>query len=201
MDQEVLSELGYTPENIMSLFIPNTYQVYWNTSPQNLLKRLQVENDAFWAKKNRREKAKSLGLSTQEVYTLASIVEKESLVMDEKPIIAGVYLNRLKKGMLLQADPTVVFAVGDFSIQRVLNKHLAIDSPYNTYKNVGLPPGPICMPSISSIDGVLNAEKHNYIFFCAKPNSGGRHAFANTLAGHNRNAAIYRNWLQANQIR
>jgi UPF0755 protein len=200
-DSTLLAKYGYTPENIISMFIPNTYEVYWNISIENLMDRMQKEHDLFWSKKDRLEKAADLALSTHEVYILASIVEKESLLNDEKPIIAGVYLNRLKKGMLLQADPTVVYATGDFGIQRVLNKHLAIDSPYNTYKYVGLPPGPICMPTITSIDGVLNAEDHNYIFFCAKPESGGRHAFASTLSGHNRNATEYRNWLQANRIK
>ena len=200
-DETFLESIGYNRQNLMCLFIPNTYEIYWDTKPEELISRMKREHETFWAKDDRLLKAEALGLDQNEVYTLASIVEKESLVRDEKPIIAGVYLNRLERGMLLQADPTVVFAVGDFSIQRVLNKHLEIDSPYNTYKNTGLPPGPICMPSISSIDGVLNAVDHNYIFFCAKPESGGRHAFASNLSGHNRNAKTYRDWLQANRIR
>lgn len=200
-DTSVLNRLGYTKETLISLFIPNTYEIYWDTDPVQLLSRMENEHKKFWSKNDRLEKAKKLDLDTKEVYTLASIVEKESLVKEEKPRIAGVYLNRIERGMLLQADPTVVFGVGDFTIQRVLNKHLAFDSPYNTYMYPGLPPGPICMPTISSIDGVLNKEDHNYIFFCAKPESGGRHAFASSLSGHNRNARIYRNWLQENRIR
>lgn len=200
-DTSVIHPLGYTKETIISLFIPNTYEIYWDTDPVQLLSRMKNEHTKFWSQNDRLAKAEKLGLDTKEVYTLASIVEKESLVKNEKPRIAGVYLNRLERGMLLQADPTVVFGVGDFTIQRVLNKHLAHDSPYNTYIYAGLPPGPICMPTISSIDGVLDVEDHNYIFFCAKPESGGRHAFASNLAGHNRNARVYRSWLQENRIR
>ena len=141
-----------------------------------------------------------IGLSKEEAYTMASIVQKESNSVKEKPIIAGLYLNRIKKGMLLQADPTVIFGVGDFEIRRVLNKHLAYDSPYNTYMYAGLPPGPICMPDISSIDAVVNPEKHDYLYFCVSPGTGFEHAFAKTLTQHNRNAQRYRKWLNSQKI-
>jgi len=200
-DQEFCQQRGLDTLNIMSLFIPNTYQFFWNTSALQLIRRMEKEHERFWQSEGRQEKADSLGLSRSEVFTLASIVEKETLVSSEKRTVAGVYLNRLRKGMLLQADPTVVFAVGDFSLQRVLNRHLAFESPYNTYLNQGLPPGPICMPDITTIDAVLNAEDHDYLYFCAKPGGGGRHAFAKTHRGHLKNAREYRNWLKANRIR
>jgi UPF0755 protein len=200
-DPEICAQRGLDTNNIMTLFIPNTYEFYWNTNAIQLIRRMEKEHARFWAAENRLEKAKKLGLEEDEVFTLASIVEKETLFNSEKPRVAGVYLNRLKKGMLLQADPTVVYAVGDFTIRRVLNKHLEVDSPYNTYKNLGLPPGPICMPDIGTIDAVLNAEDHDYIFFCAKPESNGKHAFAKTLRGHLKNARIYQDWLRARKIR
>jgi UPF0755 protein len=182
------------------MFIPNTYQFFWNTDPKDFLNRMKREHDKFWTKE-RLEKAKKIGLTPEEVFTLASIVEKETLAKEEKPVIASVYLNRLKRDMLLQADPTVVYAAKDFGIQRVLNKHLKIDSPYNTYKNKGLPPGPICMPDVGTIDSVLNAKDTDYLFFCAKPNGHGRHAFAKTNRQHVNNANRYRKWLNKNKIR
>lgn len=200
-NEPLLRSLGYTRETALCLFIPNTYELYWNTSVENFLHRMSKENERFWTSSDRDQKAQKLGLSRKEVYTLASIVEKETLLSSEKRRIAGVYLNRLKKGIRLQADPTVVFAVGDFTIRRVLNKHLEFDSPYNTYLYGGLPPGPICMPEIESIDAVLSAEKHNYIFFCAEPGYSGAHAFAETLAGHMANARKYQSWLSENSIR
>jgi len=187
-NQSVISEKGYTDETLMSLFIPNTYEFFWNTNAEKFLEKMIKEHNVFWKKNNREKKAAALNMSKEEVYTLASIVERETNAKSEKPRIAGVYLNRLKKGMLLQADPTAVFATRDFTARRVLNKHINFDSPYNTYKYVGLPPGPISIASISSIDAVLNAESHEYIFFCAKPDNSGLHAFAKTLSGHNRNA-------------
>ena len=165
----------------------------------SFIKRMHSENKNFW-NRDRRSSLESLGLNKEECYTLASIVQKESNSNQEKPRIAGVYLNRLQKDMLLQADPTVIFAVGDFTIRRVLNKHLKIDSPYNTYKYTGLPPGPIGMPDISSIDAVLNAEEHNYLYFCVKPGNSSEHAFASSLAQHNRNARKYQNWLNSKRI-
>jgi UPF0755 protein len=200
-NQEFCQVRGLDTNTIMTLFIPNTYEFYWNTSALQLVRRMEKEHAKFWKAMDRMQKADSLGLTKEEVFTLASIVEKETLVNDERPEVAAVYLNRLKKGMLLQADPTVVYAVGDFSLRRVLNKHLKIDSPYNTYVYSGLPPGPICMPDIGTIDAVLNPNNHNYIYFCAKPNGGGRHAFAKTLRGHMKNARAYQSWLKSRNIR
>ena len=194
-DSALLKELGYTPETIISVCIPNTYEMYWDTDGPSFLKRMVKEHKAFWEKNNRKAKAESLQLSPVQVYTLASIVERESNHQPERPTIAGVYLNRLKIEMLLQADPTSVFATRDFGARRVTNFHTGFDSPYNTYRYKGLPPGPISMASISSIDAVLNYEKHNYLYFCAKPDESGQHAFAATLSGHNVNANRFRAWL------
>lgn len=196
----LVSEAGYDQETLMSLFIPNTYKVYYNISKEDLFKRLIKENKKFWTEE-RKAKAEVLGLTPKEVYTLASIVDKESLKADEKNRIAGVYLNRLDRGIALEADPTVVFALKQFDLRRILYKHLEYDSPYNTYKYPGLPPGPIGMSSISGIDAVLEKEDHEFIFFCAKPDGNGRHAFAKTLAGHNRNARKYQQWLNSRGIR
>lgn len=190
-DEAYIRSLGYTPETLMSLFIPNTYEFFWNSTPKQFVERMVKEHDAFWEKDNRRAKAERLNMTPEQVYTLASIVEKETNQNAEKSRIAGVYLNRLEQGMRLQADPTVVFAVREFGLKRVLNRHLEFDSPYNTYKYAGLPPGPIAMASISSIDAVLNAEDHDYIFFCAKGDGSGLHAFAETLSGHNQNVDRY----------
>lgn len=195
MDDTFLEEQGFTKETLMSVFIPNTYDMYWNTKPKEIFKRMKREHDTFWGKDGRLAKAKALNRSPQEIYTLASIVEKETNKNDEKQRMAGVYLNRLRIGMPLQADPTAVFATRDFEARRVLNKHLQFDSPYNTYLYKGLPPGPIAMASIASIDAVLNYEKHKYLYFCAKPNDSGYHAFAKNLKGHNVNAAKFRRWL------
>jgi len=200
-DTAFLKRNGYTKETFISLFIPNTYDFYWNTKPKDFVERMVKEHDKFWAAKERKNKTVDLKMTPEEIYTLASIVEKETNQNHEKPTIAGVYLNRLEKGMLLQADPTVVFANMDFTIRRVLNKHLTKDSPFNTYLYAGLPPGPISTASIASIDAVLNHEDHNYIYFCAKPNNSGSHAFAKTLAGHNRNANKFRMWLSKRGIR
>ncbi|MCB9298711.1 MAG: endolytic transglycosylase MltG [Lewinellaceae bacterium] len=200
-DEDYLASIGYTPETLMSMFIPNTYEFFWNTSPRGFVERMAKEHDAFWEKDNRLQKAEALGLKPQEVYTLASIVEKETLVNKEKPRMAGVYLNRLRTGMRLQADPTAVFARRDFDTPRVTHYHTKFDSPYNTYLYAGLPPGPISMASISSIDAVLNAEEHDYIFFCAKGDGSGLHAFAKTLGGHNDNVAEYKRNLTKRGLR
>jgi len=200
-DQAFCQQRGLDTNTIMSLFIPNTYQFFWNTSALQLVRRMEKEHARFWNDKNRKAKADSLGLSAAEVFTLASIVEKETLFSSEKTTVAGVYLNRLEKGMLLQADPTVVYGVGDFTLRRVLKKHLKYDSPYNTYIYEGLPPGPICMPDVETIDAVLNPKDHDYIFFCAKPGGVGKHSFAKTLRGHNQNAKKYQNWLRERRIR
>jgi UPF0755 protein len=190
-----LDSIELNPEILMSYIIPNTYQFFWNTSTESFMKRMLQEHRKFWNKEDRQTKAYSLGMTELEVYILASIVERESQVKSERPIIAGLYLNRLKTNMKLQADPTVVFAVGDFSLKRVLYDHLLIDSPYNTYLYEGLPPGPICMASINSIDAVLNAVQHDYVYMCAKPDLSGGHVFSETYAQHLKNAAIYRVWL------
>jgi len=183
--------LGFDTTTVLAMFIPNTYELYWNTSAQNLMQRMKSEYDKFWtpARDAAREK---LGLTRVQVSTLASIVEAEQQQHpDERPRIAGVYLNRLKRGMKLQADPTVVYANGDFGIKRVLNVHLQKDSPYNTYKYAGLPPGPIDLPSIASIDAVLHPEQNDYLYFCAKDDFSGYHAFAATQQQHLVNARRY----------
>lgn len=187
---------GFTKESVIGMFIPNTYQVYYTVSPESLLKKLNGEYHAFW-NADRMAKAESLGLTPQEVSTLASIVQAESVKADESPIIAGLYYNRLQRGIPLQADPTLVFASGDFTIKRVLNEHKEIDSPYNTYKYRGLPPGPINMPSIQSLDAVLNYKKHNYIYMCAKEDFSGYHNFTSNLKQHNVNAKKYQRALSA----
>lgn len=201
MDPETTEQYGLTAESMMSLFIPNSYQIYWDAKPEAIVSKLASETETFWSKKDREAKASALGLSKSEVYTLASIVEKESQNKEERPMVAGVYLNRIRRGMKLEADPTVVFATGLFDLRRVLFKHLEYDSPYNTYKYEGLPPGPIYMPSINSIDAVLNAEEHDYIFFCAKPGYNSEHLFAKTNAQHVRNARKYQRWLSSQGIR
>ena len=188
---ETIELLETTEENIMTYFIPNTYEVYWSESPTEILKRMKREHERFWYANNRIEKAKALEMTKEEVYTLASIIEKETNQNQEKPKMAGALLNRLKIGMPLQADPTVVFATRDFTAKRVLNKHLQYDSPYNTYMYSGLPPGPIAMASIASIDAILNAEDHKYLYYCAKGDGSGLHNFATNLISHNRNSKIY----------
>lgn len=190
-NDSLLTAMGYTRENLMSLFIPNTYECYWDMEPLEFMDRMAREHKKFWEKDGRLEKAKALGMTPEEVYTLASIVEKETLKNVEKPRIAGAYLNRLKVNMRLQADPTLVFATRDFETRRVLNYHKEFVSPYNTYMYAGLPPGPIAMSSISSIDAVLNPENHNYVYFCAVGDGSGLHAFAETLEGHNVNKKRY----------
>ena len=198
-NEAYLATLGFDTTTIVSMFIPNTYQVYWTTTAPKLMERMKKEYDTFWTAE-RKAKAQKLGLSPKEVSTLASIVQAETIKNDEKPRVAGVYLNRLKKNMLLQADPTVVYAVRDFTIRRVLNTHLRHQSPYNTYINKGLPPGPINVPTISSIDAVLNPENHEYIYFCAKEDFSGYHAFARTEEEHQANARRFHAALNARKI-
>jgi UPF0755 protein len=184
-DKEFLSQkYGMTPVNILTMFIPNTYEFYWNMSAEQFLDRMALEYKAYWTDE-RKEKARKAGLSQTEVSVLASIVQAEqSRHHDEKPIIAGLYLNRIKKGMMLQSDPTLVYAHGDFSIKRVLNVHKEIDSPYNTYKYAGLPPGPINLPEISSLNAVLDHQKNDYIFMCAKDDFSGYHYFSKSYDQH-----------------
>lgn len=198
-DEEKIKEFGFTPETFRAMFIPNTYEFYWTTTADEFARRMKTEYDRFW-NDERKKKAEDIGLKPVEVIILASIVQSETAKKDELKTVAGLYINRLKKGQLLQADPTVKYAVGDFSIKRVLNTHLEIDSPYNTYKYPGLPPGPINFPEIAAIDAVLNYEKHNYLYMCAREDFSGYHNFASTLAEHNRNAANYRAALNKNKI-
>jgi UPF0755 protein len=196
---EVAGRFGFNQLTFMTMFIPNTYEMWWNTSEDELFARAAKEYKQFW-NGDRIAKARKLGLSQSEVSILASIVQRETTKNDEKPRVAGVYYNRLKKGMLLQADPTLVYAVGDFTIRRVLNKHKKVDSPYNTYIHKGLPPGPICLPSIASIDAVLNVEDHQYIFFCARPDGSGYHDFAVTYRQHLNNARAFQRELNRRKV-
>ncbi|MCD4697185.1 MAG: endolytic transglycosylase MltG [Bacteroidales bacterium] len=199
-DSVFLQSLGVNTETALTIIIPNTYKVYWNIPANDLFERLYDEYKKFWTDE-RLTKANESGMTPGEVFIMASIIDKETNKNDEKATIAGVYKNRIKYNWRLQADPTVVFAWGDFSIRRVLNIHKQIDSPYNTYIEYGLPPGPICVPSIASIDAVLNAEDHTYMFFCAKDDFSGYHAFSSTNAGHAINANKYRRALDERNIR
>jgi UPF0755 protein len=198
-DSVYIRSFDFEEETILSLFVPNTYEFWWNTSATGLFDRMHQEYQKFWTEE-RKQKAAALGLSQKEVSTLASIVQAESQKADERPRIAGVYLNRLRIGMALQADPTLVFAAGDFTIKRVTAKQIAIDSPYNTYKNTGLPPGPINLPDISAVDAVLNAEQHEYVYFCAKEDFSGYHSFAVSYNEHLINARRYQKALDAANI-
>ncbi len=200
IDSMYIDTLGFTKENIYTLFIPNTYELYWNTNEKAFMKRMLKEYQAFW-NTERLVKANALKMSSQEVGVLASIVDQEALINSEMPRISGVYINRLRKKMKLEADPTVIFANGDFSIQRVLNKLLRKDSPYNTYMYRGLPPGPISMPSQAAIDAVLNYETHSYLYFCAKDDFSGYHAFASSFAQHKENARKFQRALSARGIK
>ncbi|MCH7408213.1 endolytic transglycosylase MltG [Belliella sp. DSM 111904] len=198
-DSVNIRKFGFEAETIMSMFIPNTYEVWWNTSPENLFDKMHKEYEKFWSSE-RKQKAEELGLSQVEVSTLASIVQAETQKADERPKVAGVYLNRLRLNMLLQADPTLVFATGDFSLKRVLNVHKELDSPYNTYKYAGLPPGPINLPEISALDAVLNYQDHDYLYFCAKDDFSGYHAFATNFNEHLVNARKYQQALNKAKI-
>jgi len=199
-DEQFLTELGFTKETLPALFIPDTYQIYYDIDAEEFVEKFQTFYRQFWNEK-RLHQAFSLSLTPVEVTTLASIVEEENYKEFEKPIIAGVYINRLNIGMKLQADPTVKFAVGDVTLQRILFKHLETDSPYNTYMYTGLPPGPIRFPMPSTIDSVLRYTKHNYLYMCAKEDFSGEHNFAATHAEHERNATKYRNALNKLQIK
>lgn len=197
---DLLTEFNIDTENNLSLFIPNSYEFFWNTSADKIAQKLAKEYRKFWTEE-RLQKAKNRNLTPQEVSVLASIVQKETAKVEERPRVAGVYLNRIETGMPLQADPTIIYAIkrqsNDFDqvIKRVLKADLAINSPYNTYLNAGLPPGPIAMPDISSIDAVLNAEKHDYLYFCATPEKPGYHAFATNYNQHLVNARKYSEWV------
>lgn len=189
-DSATCAEYGYTPKTIIAMFIPNTYDFYWNISVKTLLERMKRENEKFWTFE-RLEKAKNADLSPIEVVTLASIVDEETANVDEMPMIAGMYINRLRIDMPLQADPTVKFANGDFEARRIYNSMLRVDNPYNTYKYKGLPPGPIRLPSLQAVDAVLNFVHHDYLYMCAKEDFSGTHNFAKTYAEHQQNAAKY----------
>lgn len=190
-DDGFLSEFGFDSETVLGMILPDTYHIFWTASPEEVIRRLGTEYGRFWDER-RRSEAAAIGLTPLEVSTLASIIMEESNVVDEYPVIAGVYLNRLHKGMKLQADPTARFASGDFTLTRVLKSHTRIDSPYNTYMYHGLPPAPINVASKAAIEGVLHAQKHDYLYFCARPEFDGRHNFAATYSEHLRNAAAYR---------
>lgn len=194
------SKYGFNNENILVMIIPNTYEFYWNTSAEDFFSRMAKEYKTFW-NDDRKQLASNDGITQTEVSILASIVQQEAYKIDEMPVIAGVYINRLHKGMRLQADPTVIYAVGDFTLHRVLKKHLECESPYNTYLHEGLPPGPICIPWQKSIDAVLNYQKHQYLYFCAKEDFSGYHNFAKTGAEHQKNAAKYQNALNKRNIK
>jgi UPF0755 protein len=195
----LISKYGLNSNNIYTLFIPNTYEMYWNTTPANFLDKMYAEYLKFWDS-SRKQKAQALKLSPSEVYILASIVDAEAIFNKEMPIIAGLYLNRLNKGILLQADPTVIFANNDFTVKRVTNKLLAVNSKYNTYKYAGLPPGPIMMPSIAAIDAVLNKNQNDYLYMCAKEDFSGYHNFAANVQQHDANAKKYRAALNNRKI-
>lgn len=190
-DSATIATYGFNRNTVIAMFIPNTYQFHWNTSATQWMERMNKEWQSFWTDE-RRHKADSVGLTPIEVSILASIVDEETSKNDEKPTVAGLYLNRLRNGIPLQADPTVKFALGNFALRRILKRDLEIDSPYNTYKYAGLPPGPIRLASITAIDAVLNAQNHKYLYMCAKEDFSGHHNFAKTLDEHNRNAAKYR---------
>ena len=203
-NKDFLSKNNLTEKSVLQIFIPNSYQFYWSTSAENFRNKIFKEYNRFW-NQSRLKKAKALNLSKSEVITLASIVQKETAKKEERPIVAGLYLNRLKKGWPLQADPTIIYCIKqnkgeDYVVKRVLTADLKIKSPYNTYKNKGLPPTLIAMPDISAIDGVLNAQKHNYLYMCANVDKLGYHAFAKSLSQHNRNAVKYHQWMNKQRV-
>lgn len=204
-DSLFLSKNNLTKKSVLQIFVPNSYQFYWNTSPKKFRDKIFKEYKRFW-NPSRRRKAAKLNLSVAEVITLASIVQKETSKEIERPIVAGLYLNRLKKDWPLQADPTIIYCIKEnkgqnYKVKRVLNTDLEINSPYNTYKNKGLPPTLIGMPDISSIDGVLNAQKHNYFYMCVNVEKLGYHSFTRSLSQHNKNASKYHKWLDKQRIR
>lgn len=189
-DSAFCARYGYDTATITALFVPNTYDVYWNIGMDKLMERMKKEYDTFW-NTERKEKAKAMNMTPIEVATLASIIDEETANNGEKPMIAGMYYNRLKEGMPLQADPTIKFALKDFGLRRIYNKLLRTESPYNTYMNTGLPPGPIKIASVAGIDAVLNHVKHDYLYMCAKEDFSGTHNFAVTYKEHLQNAAKY----------
>ena len=199
-DPEALKAYETRPEMLVSLFVPDTYEVYWTITPEALLKRMAKEYKAYWTVE-RKALAEQQGLTPDEVAVLASIVDKETTNVDEMPMVAGMYLNRLRTNMPLQADPTVKFALGNFALRRLYNSHLACDNPYNTYKYTGLPPGPICVPSPQAINAVLHPAQHNYLYMCAKEDFSSAHNFAATYAEHLANARRYQQALNQRNIK
>ncbi len=198
--QKTIDSLQYIyPNELFYSIIPDTYEFYWTTKPKDLLRKLFDFSEKWWQKKE--NAIKTSGYSREDIIVLSSIVQEETTKQDEKSRIAGVYINRLKNDMLLQADPTVKFAYGDFTLKRIRLEHLRTDSPFNTYKYKGLPPAPICLPDVSTIEAVLNHEKHSYLYFCAKEDFSGYHNFASTVAEHNINAKKYHSALNRRNIR
>lgn len=195
-----LQNYGFTPENVFTMFLPDTYTIYWNSSPKSFFLHIYTVYEKFWTPE-RKQKAQEMGLNPIQVSILASIVDAEALHDDEMPTIAGLYLNRLHKGMKLESDPTVIFATHDFTIHRVLNKYLSINSPYNTYQRTGLPPGPIMMPSVNAVKAVLNYKKSDYIYMCAKEDFSGYHNFTDNMAQHKINAHKFQQALDARNIK
>ena len=204
-DKKFLKENNLNEQNVLSIFIPNSYNIYWNSTPEDFRDRMLAEYNKFW-NEERSKKAEELGLTRLEVISLASIVQIESRRNDERPRVAGLYINRLKKNMRLQADPTVIYTIKDYYknfdtiIRRVLYRDLRLESEYNTYKVLGLPPGPITMPDISAIDAVLDYEKNNYLFMVADPSNRGYHLFASNLSEHNKNRRAYIRWINSKGI-
>ena len=198
--KELAKEVGFDSLSLFSMFLPDTYELYWTTSPEDVVRRMRREYDRFWTKERDSKRERS-GLSRFEVMTLSSIVYEETRKSDEMPRVAGVYINRLRKGMPLQADPTIKYAMQDFTLRRILYKHLKYESPYNTYLNKGLPPSPICMPSRDAIEAVLNFEKHDYLYFCARPTFDGYHNFAKSYSEHLKNAKAYSRELNKRKIK
>jgi UPF0755 protein len=195
-----VQQYGFTTDNVYTMFLPNSYQLYWNTTPEKFFKRMYANYEKFWTPE-RKQKAAAINLNPIEVSVLASIVDAEALHDDEMPAVAGLYLNRLKKGMKLEADPTVIFAQNDFTIKRVLTRYLSINSPYNTYMHTGLPPGPIMMPSVNAVNAVLDYQKNDYIYMCAKADFSGYHAFATNMADHLVNAHKFQQALNDRNIK
>lgn len=199
-DSAFCASLGFSLETMPALFIPNTYEAYWNTDAEAFIRRMKKEHERFWTQE-RKDKAQACGLTPVEVSTLASIVEEETANKSEMPMVAELYLNRLQAGMPLQADPTIKFSLQEFGLRRILHKHLEVESPYNTYKHAGLPPGPIRIASIQGIESILNHAQHDYLYMCAKEDFSGTHNFAATFAEHQANARRYQQALNKRNIR
>ena len=199
-DSAFCASLGFSLETMPALFIPNTYEAYWNTDAETFIQRMKKEYERFWTQE-RKDKAQACGLTPVEVSTLASIVEEETANKSEMPMVAELYLNRLQAGMPLQADPTIKFSLQEFGLRRILHKHLEVESPYNTYKHAGLPPGPIRIASMQGIESVLNHAQHDYLYMCAKEDFSGTHNFAATFAEHQANARRYQQALNKRNIR